>query len=79
MANKVDTYQQRLTGWKRATFVTLRKSIVEASPDIVEVFKPGQPVYEAHGPVCYLKVNHEHITLGFWRGRALMEIGRAHV
>ena len=74
MSGKVDAYAMRFNGWRGETLVLLRKAVVESSPEIAETFKWGQPVYEAHGPVCYLKANNKHVTLGFWRGREMMAL-----
>lgn len=33
--------------------------------------KWAQPVFEQNGPFCYVRAHKDHVTLGFWRRRAI--------
>lgn len=74
MANKVDDYVAKLSGWQAEVAATLRREVL-AVGGITETFKWGQPVYESeHGPVCLIKAHKNHLNLGFWRGQQMAEL-----
>lgn len=67
----VDAYIATLQDPQAAIVVALRRLVLAAVPDAVEVVKWAQPVYENNGPFCYLKAFPRYVNLGFWRGAAL--------
>jgi hypothetical protein len=74
MATPVDDYIAKLPAWQAALALELARTVLEASPNLAAAIKWGQPVFESNGPVCYLKGHKRHLTLGFWRGAALMKM-----
>jgi hypothetical protein len=67
----VDEYVDSLEGWQREVVSRLRDLIREAAPEATEAIKWAQPVYEDHGPFCYIKAFKNHVNFGFWRGADL--------
>jgi hypothetical protein len=63
-----------LPDWQRRLANELVESVMQAAPSLTQAIKWGQPVFESNGPVCYFKGHKNHLTFGFWRGAALMEI-----
>ncbi|HKZ54155.1 MAG TPA: DUF1801 domain-containing protein [Anaerolineales bacterium] len=77
MAEKtVDGYILGLEGWQREVVTQLRKIVREAAPEAKESIKWAQPVYESHGPFCYIKAFQSAVNIGFWRGADLKDPGR---
>jgi hypothetical protein len=70
-ARSVDEYLAGLSGWQAEAVTDLRAKILAAG-EVTEAFKWAEPVYEAGGPVCWIKAHGKHVTFGFWRGVALM-------
>lgn len=76
MAKTVAEYITGLPADKARIAKALRTAIRAAGPDLSEVVKWAEPVYESNGPVCWFKAHTAHVTLGFWRGVELMKISR---
>ena len=74
MPGSVDDYMAALPDWQRRLANELVESVMQAAPSLTQAIKWGQPVFESNGPVCYFKGHKNHLTFGFWRGAALMEI-----
>lgn len=72
MPASVDEYIARFDGWRRQVLLQLRELIESAAPQSTSAMKWSQPVWDDHGPFCFLRVNANHITLGFWRGADLL-------
>lgn len=70
----VDDYLAALPDWQNQLARDLVETVLQAAPSLTQAIKWGQPVFESNGPVCYLKGHRNHLTFGFWRGVALMEI-----
>src|SRR5579859_6018852 len=70
---KVDDYVATLEPAQAGIVVKIRDLIREASPELREVFKWGQPVWELAGPVCYVKAFRASTNFGFWRGVEVAE------
>jgi len=73
MVGTVDDYLAGLSGWQAQAAAELRAQLL-ATGELSEVFKWAEPVYENGGPVCWFKAHKAHLTLGFWRGAALMSL-----
>jgi hypothetical protein len=74
MRKTVDQYVATLPQWQHTIAATLRRAIRDAADELIEAIKWAIPVYEANGPVCYFKGHKNHLTFGFWRGAALVEL-----
>lgn len=57
-----------LDEWQSDIVSELRKIILETAPEVEEVMKWAQPVYESNGPIAYIKPFTKSVNLGFWRG-----------
>lgn len=51
--------------------VSLRKIILNSSPELKEEFKWSMPNYSYNGLVCYLQTAKKHVNLGFHKGNFL--------
>jgi hypothetical protein len=72
-------YIATLDGWRAAVVQQLCALIAEAAPDSTGSIKWAQPVFEDHGPFCYVRAFTGHVNLGFWRGMDLPDAkGRLH-
>lgn len=67
----IDQYIARFDGWRKQVLIQLRDLIDGAAPKATAAIKWSQPVWDDHGPVCYMRVHANHVTLGFWRGAEL--------
>lgn len=67
----IDQYIDSFDGWRKQVLMQLRDLIDSAAPKATVAIKWSQPVWEDHGPVCYMRVHANHVTLGFWRGADL--------
>lgn len=74
MNARVDDYIDDFFGWPGETAAMLRREILAAG-EITEDFRWGTPIFEGGGgPVCLIKVNVSHVTLGFWRGQQMSDL-----
>jgi len=69
--HSVDEYLASLPQWQREMASVLRRLVHNAAPECTETIKWAQPVFEDHGPVCYIKPYSRHLNFGFWRGSQL--------
>ncbi|MFO1041007.1 MAG: DUF1801 domain-containing protein [Planctomycetaceae bacterium] len=74
MSGSVDEYMAALPDWQNQLAGELVEAVMQAAPSLTRSIKWGQPVFESNGPVCYFKGHKNHLTFGFWRGAALIEI-----
>jgi hypothetical protein len=69
MAKKtVDEYVEGLEEWQADIVEGVRRVVLKAAPDALEVVKWAQPVYESNGPFAYIKAFKNNVNFGFWRG-----------
>ena len=55
----------------------LRELVKKTVPKATEAMNPwGVPVFELHGPLCYIRVGKKHVTFGFPRGSAMKDPGK---
>lgn len=52
---------------------SLRKLILNSSPELIEEFKWSMPNYSYKGLVCYLQTAKKHVNLGFHKGNELQD------
>lgn len=70
---EVDKFIQDLPDDIQSITKTLRKTILDASPVLVEEYKWSMPNYSYKGLVCYLQTAKKHVNLGFQKGNQLVE------
>lgn len=64
-------YVAGLSGWQAAAVQQLCELVEKAAPDATGSIKWSQPVFEDHGPFCYVRSFASHVNFGFWRGADL--------
>ena len=69
----VDGYIAGLGDWRGDVIATLRGILRDGAPEARETIKWAQPVYEDHGPFCYIKAFPKQVNFGFWRGADLTD------
>lgn len=67
----VDAYVKSLPSPMQTIVNRVRALVATASPEALEAFKWGQPVYESNGPFAYIKAHRQYVNFGFWRGAML--------
>lgn len=60
-----------LSDWRGKLIAHLRKLILETSPDIVEEWKWGTPVWNQNGLICSAGAFKDHVKLNFFKGASL--------
>ncbi len=66
-------YIASLSDWRRDVVAQLCALVEKAAPQASGSIKWAQPVYEDHGPFCYVRAFKSHVNLGFWRGADLTD------
>lgn len=72
-ASSVDDFVAGLPAWQGEVVRELVELIADAAPEATAGIKWSQPVFEDHGPFCYIKPYGRRINFGFWRGAALAD------
>ncbi|HKU65277.1 MAG TPA: DUF1801 domain-containing protein [Rhizomicrobium sp.] len=68
-SRKIDQLIAGLAGWRGETFAQLRKTILQADPDIVEDWKwMGSPVWEKSGIIAVANAHKGKVKLTFDKG-----------
>lgn len=70
---EVDQYIANLQEDIQLITETLRKLILDSSPELVEEYKWSMPNYSKNGLVCYLQSSKKHVNLGFHKGSELQD------
>jgi hypothetical protein len=70
-ASTVAEYAAGLGDWRAEAVLALRDLVREVAPEAKESIKWAQPVFEDHGPFCYIRAFKNHVNFGFWRGADL--------
>ncbi|HKU55184.1 MAG TPA: DUF1801 domain-containing protein [Rhizomicrobium sp.] len=68
-SRKIDQLIAGLAGWRGKTFAQLRKTILQADPDIIEEWKwMGSPVWEKGGIIAVADAHKGKVKLTFDKG-----------
>ena len=67
----IDEYLEKYKAEMSSLALKLRNVILEMFPDMNEVIKWKNLVYEKNGYVCAIIIHKNHINLEFWRGAEL--------
>ncbi len=70
---QVNKYIAGFDDWRGTTLATLRKAILAASPDLLEEWKWGSPVWTYHGLVCAASGFKDHVKVNFFKGASLKD------
>ena len=66
-------YITALGDWRGTMLTKLRKTILEASPDLSEGWKWGSPVWTHNGLVCAASAFKDHVKVNFFKGASLKD------
>ncbi len=68
----IDELIAKLTGWRGKTLASIRKSILEAAPEIIEEWKwMGSPVWSRDGMIAVGNAHKDKVKLTFSHGANL--------
>jgi hypothetical protein len=71
-SKRIDQLIAGLTDWCGRTFASLRKSVLEADPEIIEEWKwMGSPVWSRDGMIAVANAHKEKVKLTFAHGARL--------
>lgn len=71
-AEKIDALIAGLTDWRGEIFSSIRKTILEADPDIIEEWKwMGSPVWSCDGIIAVANAHKDKVKLTFDKGASL--------
>ena len=71
-SKRIDKLIAKLTDWRGKTFVSVRKSILAADPNIIEEWKwMGSPVWSRDGMIAVANAHKEKVKLTFSHGAKL--------
>ena len=71
-SERIDRLIAELTDWRGKTLASIRKSILEADPEIVEEWKwMGSPVWSRDGMIAVGNAHKEKVKLTFAHGASL--------
>lgn len=69
----VERYLRTVPAWQKEIMAALRELVQSIEPGIEVSMKLGQPVFDAHGPLVYMKGLAKFVTFGFYRGSELTD------
>jgi hypothetical protein len=73
-SERIDQLIAELTDWRGKTFAKIRKSILEADPEIIEEWKwMGSPVWSRDGIIAVGNAHKQHVKLTFANGAHLAD------
>ena len=76
-SERIDRLIAKLTDWRGITFVSIRKTILEADREIVEEWKwMGSPVWSHDGMIAVANAHKEKVKLTFAQGAKLPDPGK---
>ena len=76
-SQKIDRLIAGITDWRGKVFATVRKTILEADPEIIEEWKwMGSPVWSRHGMIAVADAHKGKVKLTFAHGAHLSDPGK---
>lgn len=70
-----DYLRAKVSGWQADTVREICALLKREAPEAAQVLKWGQPIFELHGPMAYVRSSAKHVTFGFWRGAKMTDPG----
>ncbi len=71
-SERIDVLIESLTDWRGKTLATVRKTILEADPEIIEEWKwMGSPVWSRDGMIAVGNAHKDKVKLTFSNGASL--------
>ncbi len=76
-SDRIDQLIEGLTDWRGKTLAAVRKTILEADPEIIEEWKwMGSPVWSHDGIIAVGNAHKDKVKLTFAHGAALPDPGK---
>ena len=76
-SERIDQLIAGLTDWRGKTLATVRKTILEADPEIIEEWKwMGSPVWSRNGMIAVANAHKDKVKLTFSNGASLPDPNR---
>jgi hypothetical protein len=73
----IDQYIAGLTDWRGTMLATLRKTILDADPEMIEEWKwMGSPCWYHEGLVCLANAHKDKVKVTFAQGASLPDPGK---
>jgi len=69
----ISDYIASIPDWRGRLLAQLRKTILEAAPELAEEWKWDTPVFSHKGNVVAVGVFKDHVKLNFFKGAALKD------
>jgi hypothetical protein len=71
-SERIDQMTAELTDWRGKTFASIRKSILEADPEVIEEWKwMGSPAWSHDGMIAVANAHKEKVKITFSNGASL--------
>jgi hypothetical protein len=76
-SERIDQLIESLTDWRGQTLASVRKTILEADPEIIEEWKwMGSPVWSRNGIIAVGNAHKDKVKLTFAHGASLPDPGK---
>jgi uncharacterized protein YdeI (YjbR/CyaY-like superfamily) len=70
---RIDAYIARSASFAHPILHELREIVHEGCPEVEETMKWSRPFFLYKGMFCNMSAFKEHCTLGFWKGRQILD------
>ena len=70
---RIDAYIAKAQPFARPILKHIRDAVMSASPELEETLKWGHPSFMYHGIVCGMAGFKQHVTLGFWKSKLVLD------
>ena len=70
---RVDAYIAAAAEFARPILTEIRSAVHAACPDVEETLKWSMPTFMHHGILCGMAAFKRHATLGFWKGKLILD------
>ena len=70
---RIDAYIAKAQPFAQPILKHIRDAVMSASPELEETLKWGHPSFMYHGIVCGMAGFKQHVTLGFWKSKLVLD------
>jgi hypothetical protein len=72
-SEQITNHINDLVGWRGKMLARLRKTILDAAPELVEEWKWNTPVWSSNGNVVAAGAFKDHVKVNFFKGASLSD------
>ena len=72
-SQEIDKFIKEQTDWRGAWIANFRKLILKTTPEVIEEWKWGVPVWSYKGNVVASGIFKDHVKLNFFKGASLKD------